>query len=122
MSTQEIPPWLQEQLARFEQLQQSLQAILAQKQQVEFEQSEDEKALAELKKLGPDGIVYKSAGSLLVKANKEELQKEIEERRDLSNTRLVVLVKQEQRVRESAKELQVKIDEAVRARQQPTGS
>lgn len=122
MSTQEIPPWLREQLARFEQLQQSLQAILVQKQQVELEQSEDEKALAELKKLGSDGVVYKSAGSLLVKANKEELQKEIEERRDLSNTRLAVLVKQEQRVRESVKELQSKIDEAVRARQQPTGS
>ena len=122
MSTQEIPPWLREQLARFEQLQQSLQAILAQKQQVELEQSEDEKALTELKKLGPDGVVYKSAGSLLVRANKEELQKEIEERRDLSNTRLLVLAKQEQRVRESAKEVQGKIDEAVRARQQPTGS
>jgi len=122
MSTQEVPPWLREQLVRFEQLQQNLQAILLQKQQVEVESVEVEKALAELTKMGSDGIVYKSAGSLLVKVNKDDIQKELQERKDLANTRSAVLAKQEQRVRESAKEVQNKIDEAVRARQQPTGS
>jgi len=122
MSTQEVPPWLREQLVRFEQLQQNLQAILLQKQQVEVESAEVEKALAELAKMGSDGIVYKSAGSLLVKVNKDDIQKELQERKDLANTRSAVLAKQEQRVRESAKEVQNKIDEAVRARQQPTGS
>ena len=122
MSTQEVPPWLREQLVRFEQLQQNLQAILVQKQQVEVESVEVEKALAELTKMGSDGIVYKSAGSLLVKVNKDDIQKELQERKDLANTRSAVLAKQEQRVRESAKEVQNKIDEAVRARQQPTGS
>jgi len=122
MSTQEVPPWLREQLVRFEQLQQNLQAILVQKQQVEVELAEVEKALAELAKMGSDGIVYKSAGSLLVKVNKDDLQKELQERKELANTRSAVLAKQEQRVRESAKEVQNKIDEAVRARQQPTGS
>ncbi|MCS4537397.1 MAG: prefoldin subunit beta [Thaumarchaeota archaeon] len=122
MSTQEVPPWLREQLVRFEQLQQNLQAILVQKQQVEVESAEVEKALAELTKMGSDGIVYKSAGSLLVKVNKDDIQKELQERKDLANTRSAVLAKQEQRVRESAKEVQNKIDEVVRARQQPTGS
>ena len=122
MSTQEVPPWLREQLVRFEQLQQNLQAILLQKQQVEVELSEVEKALAELTKMGPDGVVYKSAGSLLVKVNKDDIQKELQERKELANTRSAVLAKQEQRVRESAKEVQNKIDETVRARQQPTGS
>ena len=122
MSTQEVPPWLREQLVRFEQLQQNLQAILLQKQQVEVELSEVEKALAELTKMGPDGVVYKSAGSLLVKVNKDDIQKELQERKELANTRSAVLAKQEQRVRESAKEVQNKIDETVRARQQSTGS
>lgn len=122
MSTQEVPPWLREQLARFEQLQQSLQAILVQKQQVEVESAEVDKALTELAKVGADGVVYKSAGSLLIKVSKDELQKELQERKELANTRAAVLAKQEQRVRESVKEIQVKIDEAVRARQQPTGS
>lgn len=122
MSTQEVPPWLREQLVRFEQLQQNLQSILLQKQQVEVESAEVEKALSELTKMGSDGVVYKSAGSLLVKVNKDDLQKELQERKELANTRSTVLAKQEQRVRESAKDVQNKIDEAVRARQQPTGS
>ncbi|MBM3897508.1 MAG: prefoldin subunit beta [Thaumarchaeota archaeon] len=122
MSTQEVPPWLRDQLARFEQLQQNLQAILVQKQQVEVELAEVEKALAELTKMATDGTVFKSAGSILVKVNKDDMQKELQERKDLANTRSAVLAKQEQRVRESVKEVQNKIDEAVRARQQPSGS
>ena len=50
MSEQEIPPWLREQLARLQQLQQNLQAIMMQKQQLEAESVEIEKATEELKK------------------------------------------------------------------------
>ncbi len=115
-SSEEIPPWLREQLARFEQLQQNLQAILVQKQQVEVETSEVGKAIAELKKTGESDTVYKSAGNILVKANKEELVKELEERKELSGTRSAVLGKQEQRVRENIKDLQAKIEEAIKGR------
>jgi len=40
LSQQEIPPWLREQLARLEQLQQNLKSVQMQKQQVEAELSE----------------------------------------------------------------------------------
>ena len=122
MSKEEIPPWLREQLARFDQLQQNLQAILLQKQQVDLELAEIEKAAAELKKIGPDDIVYKSAGSLLIKVKKDDVLKELDERRELANTRSVVLAKQETRVRENVKELQAKISEAIRSRGQPPES
>ena len=39
-SGQQIPPWLQEQLAKMQQSQQNLQSIMAQKQQLEIEQLE----------------------------------------------------------------------------------
>jgi len=122
MSGQEIPPWLREQLARFEQLQQSLQAILVQKQQVEFETAEVEKALDELKKTDQAEPVYKSAGSVLVRVKRDDLIKELEEKKELANTRLLVLGKQESRLRENIKELQTKIDEAVRGKGQPQAS
>ena len=122
MSGQEIPPWLREQLARFEQLQQSLQAILVQKQQVEFEAAEVEKALDELKKADQADPVYKSAGSVLVRVKRDDLIKELEEKKELANTRLLVLNKQESRLRENIKELQTKIDEAVRGKGQPQAS
>jgi len=116
MSGQEIPPWLREQLARFEQLQQSLQAILVQKQQVELEAAEVEKALEELKKADQSEPVYKSAGSVLIRVKREDLLKELEEKKELANTRLLVLSKQESRLRENIKELQIKIDEAIRGK------
>ena len=122
MSNQEIPPWLREQLARFEQLQQSLQSILVQKQQVEMDLAEVDKALVELSKASKDAVIYKAAGTLMVKAKKNETIKELEERKELANTRTTVLSKQELRVKENAKELQSKINEAVRGKTQPSGS
>jgi prefoldin beta subunit len=44
---QQIPPMVQELLAKFQQTQQNLQMILAQKQQLELEKLETEKALEE---------------------------------------------------------------------------
>ena len=113
-SGQQIPPWLQEQLLKLQQAQQNLQSILAQKQQLEIEQVEADKALDELKKAGDDDAVYKHAGSILIKSNKKDLLAELEERKELANTRATVLSKQEQRVKESLKEHETKINEMVK--------
>ncbi len=114
MSEEELPPWLREQLARLNQLQQNLQTILLQKQQLEIEVVETDKALEELKKAGPEDAVYKTAGPVLIKANRDDLIKELEEKKELSNTRVTVLSKQETRVKDNLKEIQTKIDEMVR--------
>ncbi|HEX7817787.1 MAG TPA: prefoldin subunit beta [Nitrososphaeraceae archaeon] len=114
MSEQEIPPWLREQLARLQQLQQNLQAIMIQKQQLEAESVEIEKATEELKKSEQDEAVYKSVGPLLIKAKKDDTLKELDEKKDLANTRLVVLGKQETRVKENLKEVENKINEMIR--------
>lgn len=115
-STNEAPPWLREQLARFEQLQQSLQAILVQRQQVDVETVEVDRALTEIKKASDNDAVYRSAGNILIRSKKEDLIKDLEERKELSGTRSTVLVKQEQRVRENIKELQSKIEGALKSR------
>jgi prefoldin beta subunit len=115
-ATNEVPPWLREQLVRFEQLQQNLQSIVMQKQQVDLEGSEVDRALVELKKAGDNDPVYKSAGNILVRAKKEDLSKELEERKELANTRSMVLAKQETRVRENIKDLQSKIEEALKGK------
>lgn len=114
MSEQEIPPWLREQLARLQQLQQNLQAIMIQKQQLEAESVEIEKATEELKKSEQDEAVYKSVGPLLIKAKKDDTLRDLDEKKDLANTRLVVLGKQETRVKENLKEVENKINEMIR--------
>lgn len=117
MSEQELPPWLREQVSRLQQLQQNLQAIMMQKQQLEVEMVETDRALEELKKAGADDAVYKNAGSVLIKAKKEEVTKELEEKKELSNTRAMVLGKQEARVKDNLKEVENKINEMIRGMQ-----
>lgn len=90
---------------------------MMQKQQLEVETVETDRALEELKKAGPDDAVYKNAGSVLVKAKKEDVIKELEEKKELSNTRVMVLGKQEARVKENLKEVENKINEMIRGMQ-----
>lgn len=90
---------------------------MMQKQQLEVETVETDRALEELKKAGPDDAVYKNVGSVLVKAKKEEVMKELEEKKELSNTRVMVLGKQEARVKENLKEVENKINEMIRGMQ-----
>lgn len=122
MSEQELPPWLREQVSRLQQLQQNLQAIMMQKQQLEVESVETDRALEELRKAGQEDTIYKNAGSILIKAKKEEVMKELEEKKELSNTRQMVLQKQETRVKENLKEVEGKINDMIRGMQGQAGA
>lgn len=122
MSEQELPPWLREQVSRLQQLQQNLQAIMMQKQQVELEIVETDRALEEIKKAGEEDVVYKSAGPLLIKSKRENIVKELEEKKELSNTRVMVLTKQETRVKDNLKEVENKINQMIRGAQGSTNS
>jgi len=115
MSTGQMPPWLQEQLMKLQQSQQNLQAIMQQKQQIEMERIENEKSLEELRKASDDDMVYKHAGSILIKSTKKDLIEEIEERKELTKTRSIVLEKQETRLKESLKEQEAKITETMKS-------
>ncbi len=79
--SQEIPPWLREQLTRLDNLQQNLQSVSMQKQQVEAELTDAEKTLEEVKDVPAEEQIYKYVGSLLVKVTKEAMMKELEEKK-----------------------------------------
>jgi len=106
-----LPPQVQERLLRLQQLQQTLQSVLAQKQQVEIELTEIEQALSELQKMTDDAVIYKAIGSLLVKAEKSKITADLNERKELLNTRATVLGKQEERLRPQIKDLQTKLQQ-----------
>ncbi len=106
-----LPPQVQERLLRLQQLQQTLQSIMAQKQQVELELSETNQASTEVEKLTDDAVMYKATGSLMIKAEKTKIITELAERKDLLNTRVTILGKQEERVRSQLKELQTKLQQ-----------
>ncbi len=113
-SNQQIPPLVQEQLAKLQQTQQNLQSILMQKQQLESEKHETEKALEELKKASDDESVFKHAGTIMIKSNKKDLIDELEEQIELVKTKASLLVKQEERLKTALKEQETKIQELMR--------
>jgi prefoldin beta subunit len=108
-SVAELPSHVQERLLRLQQLQRSLQTILASKQQVELELAETEQALSELETLTSKAVIYKSIGSLLVKSKKSKVEADLRERKDLLETRVEVLGKQEERLRSQLSQLQIKL-------------
>jgi prefoldin beta subunit len=117
-----LPPNVQERLLRLQQLQQTLQSILAQKQQVDMEKSEVDQTIAELQKTADDAVIYKAIGSLLVKADKTKINTELVERKELLDTRSTVLARQEERIRSQVKESQAKLQEDLSPVSQPPTS
>ncbi|MFQ6095916.1 MAG: prefoldin subunit beta [Candidatus Bathyarchaeia archaeon] len=109
-----LPPAVQERLLRLQQLQQTLQSVLTQKQQLELELLEIDQALSELEKAADDAVIYKSVGSLLIKSDKDKVTSELKERKDLANMRVSVLGRQEERLRSQVKELQARLEKDLR--------
>ena len=115
-----LPPQVQERLLRLQQLQQTLQSVLGQKQQVELEQMETNQALEELQKLTDDAVIYKATGSLLIKSERTKVITDLNERKDLLATRITVLGKQEERVRAQVKDVQTKLQQDLNPVTPPT--
>jgi prefoldin beta subunit len=113
-SNPQIPPMVQEQLAKFQQTQQNFQSILMQKQQLESQKLETEKALEELKKAGDDDAVFKHAGTIMIKSNKKDLLEELEEQMELAKTKASLLAKQEERLKVTLQEQETKIQEMMK--------
>ncbi len=106
-----LPPQVQERLLRLQQLQQTLNSVLGQKQQVELEVAEIDQANSEVQKLSDDATIYKASGSLMFKTEKPKIATDLTERKDLLNTRVTILMKQEERLRSQIKEVQTKLQQ-----------
>ena len=90
---------------------------MGQKQQLEMERAETDKALEELQKAGESDNVYKFSGTIMIKSTKQNLITELEEKKLMDQTRSTVLEKQEERVKTSLKEQETKITEMMKGSQ-----
>lgn len=79
-------------------LEQHLQGFLAQKQVVQIELQEILNAIEEIKKTNDD--IYKILSGVMLKAEKETLLKELEERKKLSELRINSIERQENIINE----------------------
>lgn len=102
----QLPPQVQERLQRLQNLQNTLQQLLVQKQRIEIEIMESDKALKTLKETTSESKVYKSVGAVLVEKPRDDVIKELEDRREFLDMRMKVIVKQEDKTREKMTGLQ----------------
>ncbi len=97
----DIPPKLQNQIAQYQQLQQQLQMIMAQRNQYSLQLEEVERALEELGKAKPETPIFRNVGSLLIRVEKpEDLKKELDEMKDTLGIKVKSMERQENQLKE----------------------
>lgn len=117
----QLPPNIQEKLARLQQLQNTMQQLVLQKQRLDLERSESERALKTLEDVPASAKVYRSAGAILVEKEKEAVVKELEERREFLEMRSKVLTKQEGNTRKRLTSLQESLQKELNLQMGPGG-
>ena len=102
----QLPPNIQDKISRLQQLQNTLQQLLLQKQRLDLERNESERALKTLDGVTSETKVYKSAGAILVEKDRDAVVKELKDRLDFLEMRSKVLAKQEGNTRERLTSIQ----------------
>lgn len=114
MAENELPPQLQDQINRLQQLRSQVQMIVQQRQQIELKLREIDEALEELEKTDEKTPIYKSVGVVLIKTKgKSEIQSELKTDKESLGLRKTTLDKQEGRSREKLNEMQSKVQNAL---------
>jgi prefoldin beta subunit len=116
MSEIKITPEAQQILINLQTFQQQMQTVLIQKESLNLQSVEIEKALEELKKATTEDV-YKAVGPILIKSTKKDLEEELGEKKETLDLRLKSLQKQEERLKDRLKESQEKFEEFLKATQ-----
>ncbi|MHA1238607.1 MAG: prefoldin subunit beta [Candidatus Odinarchaeia archaeon] len=109
MSVGELPPQIQQELLKLQQMQQQYEIVATQKTQVELQLKETEYALSELEKMGENPTVYKSIGALLIKSDPDKLKEELKDKKETLELRVKTLQKQEEQLKKQIQEAGAKL-------------
>ncbi|AWR99419.1 prefoldin subunit beta [Metallosphaera hakonensis] len=108
-----IPPELQTQLLKLQQLQSQLERLTYEKSVIEGELREVNEVLKELANIPQDSPVYKIVGNLLIKQDRNNVQNELNERKELLELKSRTYQKQEGLLRKQFEDLQKKVNELI---------
>ncbi len=97
---------VKDKVSQLSMMEQSLQQFLHKKQGFQSQLLEIESALSEIIKTEK---AYKIVGNVMVSADKESLQKDLEEKKEVLTLRLTTLEKQEEKMRQQTQELQSEV-------------
>ena len=95
-----------EKIQKLQLFEQNAQQLLAQRQQFQTQLIEIDSALAEIDKTKES---YKIIGNIMVSTSKEDLKKELKEKKTMVDIRVKSIEKQEKEVKDKAKKLQEEV-------------
>ena len=96
-----IPKEAQEKIIELQTIEQNIQNFALQKQKFQIGLNEVDNALSELKNL-KDKEAYRIVGEIMIKSKKEDLEKDLNERKNILELRLNNIEKQENKINEKA--------------------
>jgi prefoldin beta subunit len=96
----------EEKIGRLQLIEQNMQNFLMQKQQLQAQLVEVESALKELK---ATKSAYKIVGNIMVSSSKEDLEKELKEKKEMLDLRVASIEKQESSLKDKAKKMQQEV-------------
>ncbi|MBT4110441.1 prefoldin subunit beta [Candidatus Woesearchaeota archaeon] len=97
---------MSEKVQQIQILQQNLQQLGMQKQQVQSQLIESESAIKELESTSQ---AYKIVGKIMIASNKEDLIKDLEEKKQTNEARLKTFIEQENTLKQNIESLQQEI-------------
>jgi prefoldin beta subunit len=104
----------EEQIGQLQLMEQNITNLISQKQQFQTQLMEIESALEELKSTDK---TYKIIGNIMVAKKKEDLKKDLEEKKEMLNIRIKAIEKQENDIREKAEAIQKKVLDSMKKKE-----
>ena len=103
----------QEKIQELQLLEQNLQNLILQKQAFQMELNEVENALTEVEKTKDE--IYKIVGQVMLKADKQETEKELKEKKDILNLRIKSIEKQESLFKDKTEKIREQVTKEIKS-------
>ncbi len=118
MSTTRLPPAIEQQYKRLQQLSSQIRVLQTQLSQLELQLRDTDNALKELGNLDEGALVYKNVGMLLFKSEVPKLTEELSDKKETLELRVKTLQKQEERARKKFEELRERLSKQIQTYQE----
>ncbi len=102
-------------IAQLQLLEQNIQNFLLQKQSFQAQTIEIDNAIEELDKT--KGQTYKIVGAIMVSSEKEDLKKDLKNKREVIDLRIRSIEKQENQLKEKASKLQSEVIKTIKTKE-----
>ncbi len=96
----------QEKINQLQNLEQNINSMIAQKQQFQAQNMEIDNALSQIE--GTEKV-FRIIGNIMVASSKDNIKKDLDEKKELVELRLKTIDKQEEKLRAKANELQQEV-------------